>query len=135
MGQWRAGDGDTAMVDDLAKQTSTMLSGTGDCAAVAPAMAGVVAGGGTEAALHQVNQNTMAEQIDAIMRQIMPAAHAVARADVVNGLTAAYCPIVMADTTLQPRQRLLLLQRFATLVYTRMRSGNFAATAGTAKQP
>jgi mono/diheme cytochrome c family protein len=110
----------TAMVDDLAKQTSTMLSGTGGCDAAPPAVTKAVAGSGAEAALHQVNQDNMVEQVDAILGKVTPAGHAVAQADIVNGLTAAYCPIVMADTTKQPRERLLLLQRFATLVYTRL---------------
>jgi mono/diheme cytochrome c family protein len=119
----------TRMVDDLAKETSTMLSGTGGCDAVPPAVARAIDTSGTNSALRQINQDNMLEQIDGVLHKIAPADHSMAQADVVNGLTAAYCPIVMNDTTKQPRQRLELLQRFATLVYTRLHQSGPAGQA------
>jgi hypothetical protein len=70
----------------------------------------------------------MLEKIDAIL----PKFRTLAQADVVNGLTAAYCPIVTGDTALQPQQRLVQLQQFAILVYGQLHgSGPKAAPAGT----
>lgn len=109
------------MVDDLAKQTSTMLSGTKACDPVAPpAIAAAVANSGVHTTLQQINADNMDENVEAILHATQPAVAAADQADIVNGLTAAWCPIVMGDTSRPPRQRLLLLQRFATLVYARL---------------
>ena len=110
-----------AMVDDLAKQTSTMLSGTKACDPVAPpAIAAAVEGDATQAELRQINEDNMSEKVDAILQAARPAVASRDQADIVNGLTAAWCPMVMGDTSRPRRQRLLLLQRFATLVYARL---------------
>ena len=42
------------------------------------------------------------------------------QADIVNGLTTVYCPIVFADATLSPRGRALQLDNFSTRVYTQL---------------
>jgi mono/diheme cytochrome c family protein len=110
------------IVEDLTKTTATMLSGTAKCDPVGPpAVASAIASSGADAALHQINQANMLEQVDAFLPKMMSAGKNLAPADVVNGLTAAYCPIIMGNADFTPRQRLLELQQFAILVYSQLR--------------
>jgi len=117
---------DSSMVADLAGRTNTMLAGTGGCEQVAPpAVAEAISSHGIEHDLRDTNASNMLEQIDAILPKLVsgtPHAESLGQADLVNGLTAAYCPIVMGDQTLPPEQRVWQLQHFATLVYTELAS-------------
>ncbi len=107
-----------AMADDLGKTTRTMLSGTGDCAKIEPeSLATAVAAPTVTALLHQVDAGNMQQKIGAILPMLATSGAKPAQADLVNGLTAAYCPIVRANKAIKPDQRVEWLQRFATLVY------------------
>lgn len=109
------------MVDNLAGRTHSMLAGTGQCDPVQPpAVATAIAGQGIDPMLRQVNAANMQEQIGLILPKLKSADGGAGQADVVNGLTAAYCPIVMADAALQPPARLQLLQQFMGLVYSQI---------------
>jgi len=110
----------TGMVDSIGHTTSTMWSGSGSCAPVPPPVAAALTKSGGEAALRQINAGNMLEQIDAILPKFHQADGTIAQADEVNGLTGAYCPIVMADTGVAQPARVELLQRFAMLLYSQL---------------
>jgi mono/diheme cytochrome c family protein len=110
----------TGMVDGLAPTTLTMWSGTGPCVPLAPPLASVLGSTSADALLHQINAGNMVEQIDAILPKLHAADGTLAQADTVNGLTAAYCKIVMNDQSQPQISRLEQLQRFAMLVYSRL---------------
>jgi mono/diheme cytochrome c family protein len=123
----------TRMVDRLARKTATMLAGTARCTPVAPArVARAIARPGIEPMLRQVTQVNMLEQIDAVLPRMQSAGEDLPRAEVVNGLTAAYCPIVMTDGTLRPLERLESLQRFDMLVYSRLSARDVAGQTAAA---
>jgi mono/diheme cytochrome c family protein len=110
-----------AMVDDLARHTATMWSGTGTCDAVAPpALATLIADHGVEPMLRQIDASNMYDEIGAILAKLSPDVRQIARADVTNGLTAAYCAVESHEGSQAARQRLQQLQRFAGLVYARL---------------
>jgi mono/diheme cytochrome c family protein len=117
----------TRLVDELGRTTSTMWSGTGDCAPVAPALATALKTAGLDDALHNINAGNMIEHIDGILPKLHAADATLGQADEVNGLTAAYCPIVMGETSLDHRARILLLQQFGTLVYSRLTSHDLSS--------
>ena len=113
----------TSMVDDLAKKTPTMLSGTSDCPPVGPKpLAASVEQGGVGPLLHEITPANMLEKIDAIVAKVKDAKLDVSQADLVNGLTAAYCPVVGTDTSLARESQVRQLQRFATLLYSQLAS-------------
>jgi hypothetical protein len=62
----------------------------------------------------------MLEQVNAILARLHTPDTGVSQADLVNGLTTAYCPTALGDTGLPPKARLELLQRFAGLTYTQL---------------
>jgi mono/diheme cytochrome c family protein len=101
------------MVGTLAASTQTMLSGTASCDPVPPALASQLVGQGLEG----INAGNMLEQIPLILGHLPAATAAEPKAELVNGLIAAYCPIVAADTKLTPAARLEQLQEFAALAY------------------
>jgi mono/diheme cytochrome c family protein len=110
-----------SMVDKLVKSTSTMLSGTASCAIVGPPpLTEAILSRGIDPLLHQVNAANMLEQIDSILIRLQTPDIKVSQADLVNGLTSAYCPTALGDPSQPPKVRLELLQRFAGLVYTQL---------------
>jgi mono/diheme cytochrome c family protein len=110
-----------AMVDDLVKSTSTMLSGTAGCAKVGPQpLSDAIKTRGIDPLLQQVNAANMLEQVNAILARLHAPDTGVSQADLVNGLTTAYCPTALGDTGQPPKARLELLQRFAGLTYTQL---------------
>jgi mono/diheme cytochrome c family protein len=107
------------MAGTLMQSTSTMLSGTAPCAPVHPAsVASALQSTEAKRALHQVNAGNTLETVRGILPKLKAAAPDASQADIINGLTAAYCPVVMADTSMKPEQRLQQLQRFSMLVFT-----------------
>lgn len=112
-------DASAEMVAKLAASTSTMLSGTAACAAVQPPqLAAALAASGATQALHEVNAGNTLEKVELLLPKLKAAGVSASQSDVINGLTAAYCPIVMADSTTPPEQRVQQLQRFSMLVFT-----------------
>ena len=103
----------------LAKTTLTMLAGTGPCDAVPQPVAAALASADLAARVKAIDAVNMVEQVDAILPKLKGAAP---QEDVVNGLIAAYCPAAMADPSQPPGARVLTLQRFASVVYSRLSS-------------
>ncbi len=107
----------TALVDDIAKTSQSMLAGTAPCAPVAPEkLATELRRADVKPKLQEITASNMWQVIGKILPRLRRAK--LAQADIVNGLTASYCPIVMADTATPSGERVRLLQRFAMLVYT-----------------
>jgi hypothetical protein len=125
---------DSSMVADLTRQTNTMLAGTAGCEPVAPPLAHAIDSKGIEQDLRNTDAANMLEQINVILPKLTSGgshpAGSPAQADLVNGLTAAYCPVVMADGSLPAEQRLWQLQHFASLVYTQLASHDKAGQGG-----
>jgi mono/diheme cytochrome c family protein len=101
------------MVGNLAASTKTMLSGTAPCDTVPASLASLQADQG----LQRINAGNMLEQIPLVLSRLPATQAAEPKATLVNGLIAAYCPIVTADTKLTPAARLEQLQQFAALAY------------------
>ena len=66
---------------------------------------------------------TMLPDVDKIIAKVKAAAPQVQQADIVNGLTIAYCPIVAQDSRLNPDQKLWELTHFSERVYTQLTTG------------
>ena len=113
----------TSMVDELGHSTASMLAGTKGCDSVTATLADAVRHPDLQNDLHDINAANMLEQIDKILAQLKTANGQVARADLTNGLTAAYCA-VLHDNGQMTSQQVLLLQRFASLVYSQTFSGS-----------
>ncbi len=106
------------MVEDLGKKTATMLAGTGGCDPVRPApLAAALARPEVVALLRDVTADNMQQKIAAILPLLPPASGTDGQADLVNGLTAAYCPLVNTTPGITGEPRVEQLQRFAMLVY------------------
>jgi hypothetical protein len=112
-------------VADLRKRTHTLLAGNaeGGCPPVgSPDLANAVQRPDVSAALQKITLGTMLQQIDGILPEIKAAAGRASDDDIVNGLTAAYCPVAMQDATLPPAERPIQLGTFAQLVYGQLKT-------------
>jgi mono/diheme cytochrome c family protein len=112
------------MVADLRTRTRTLLAGNrdGGCPAIAnPNLAKAINETAVRDDLKGVPLPSMLEHIDAILAKVKVSG--VGDDDIVNALTAAYCPIVLADAALQPAERASLLGNFAGLVYGQIKKG------------
>jgi len=105
----------------------TLLSGervTG-CPAVAPdALAQLVASpqAPLRARLAAITDATLAQDTPALVAEVHKALPKLSTAQVVNGLAAAYCPVVRADAGLDANARALRIGHFSELVYTQLNS-------------
>jgi mono/diheme cytochrome c family protein len=122
---------DARMVAALRKTTDTPQNPAPDsaCPRVEPAaIARAVADprSGLAAELQAVTEADMYEQTQRLVATLRKAAPHVSQADVVNGLTAAYCPIVRRDEQLNPVARGLRLGHFSELVYAQLHSSPVA---------
>jgi hypothetical protein len=54
--------------------------------------------------------------------KIKAAAPHAAQADIVNGLTLAYCPIIRQDTNVPEQQKVTLLDQFSERLYSYLKS-------------
>jgi len=121
-------------VDALAKQTRTMMAGTGECAPPGPpALAQAMAAPDVQTRLHAIGAANMLEQIDAILPKLRAADAQMPQADLVNGLVAAYCPIARADTSGTNGTPTQLLQRFAMLVYSQIADKSLGLDQGASQ--
>jgi mono/diheme cytochrome c family protein len=112
------------MVADLRTRTRTLLAGNrdGGCPVIANSnLAKVIDETAVRDDLKGLVLPGMLEHIDAILAKVKGTA--AADDDIVNALTAAYCPLVLADTALPPAERASLLGNFAELVYGQIRKG------------
>jgi mono/diheme cytochrome c family protein len=79
------------------------------------------------AQLKAITDANLLQTADAIIPKLKAAAPHAQKADLVNGLTTAYCPMLMADTGLTEPQRAARLGSFAEILYgqlTRATPGN-----------
>jgi len=113
----------TTMVDELGHATATMLAGTKGCDRVNTGLADAVQSQDVQTDLRDTNAANMLEQIDKILAELKAANVHVARADLTNGLTAAYCTMLHNSGRMN-LQDVLLLQRFSGLVYSQTFPGN-----------
>ncbi len=101
------------MVGKLAASTRTMLSGTAGCDPVPASVGNLLVDQGLE----RINAGNMLEQIPVVLGHLPASQAGEPKAELVNGLIAAYCPILAADQTLTQAARLEQLQQFAALAY------------------
>ncbi len=78
---------------------------------------------GVDDLLHQMTLPTMLQTVDTIVAKMKTAAPDLARADMVNGLMIAYCPIAYADKSIQPQQQLWQMTHFAERLYVQSSTG------------
>jgi mono/diheme cytochrome c family protein len=69
-------------------------------------------------ALQSITPDNAAETVDGIVAKLQTAGPLAQQADVVNRLTAAFCPVVAADPSLDVKSRLAALDHFSNVVYT-----------------
>lgn len=84
-----------------------------------PVLAAALAGdrAGMKQQLASVTEANMPQAAGRLVVDARKAAPGMAQADLVNGLTSAYCGVVRADTALTANQRALRLGHFSQLVY------------------
>jgi mono/diheme cytochrome c family protein len=119
-----AGPGDVAK---LRESTDISLYGarTGDCPAVMPPeVAAAVANPNTgiAVALQAVTQANILQTVEQIVPKVKAAAPHAQPADIVNGLTLAFCPAVRQDANTPEQRKPLAIGQFSVRVYSEIRS-------------
>jgi mono/diheme cytochrome c family protein len=108
-------------VADLRKKTQTMLAGD-ECAMpearISNPKSGIIQ------LLTAMTRTDMLNRIDPIVAKAKAAAPGAGRAELVNNLTAAYCPIVRQDPEISADRKADQLATFSQLVYSRLHSPN-----------
>jgi mono/diheme cytochrome c family protein len=108
------------MVGDLRKVTSTAMNLRGDCPKIdQPDIAGVVNDpkSGISDALHGLTLVNVEQTAEQIVPKVKAAAPHAQQADIVNSLTAAYCPLIKQDAQVQGAQKVVLFNNFSDQVY------------------
>jgi mono/diheme cytochrome c family protein len=111
------------LVGSLAPDTKTMMAGTLShwCT---PAGDGPVDKAthdpAVEARLHALTALNLVGEVNAIVALVKKAAPQADQADIVNSLTAAYCPIVVADASIPAQRKAPALDQFSVLAYTQL---------------
>ncbi len=109
------------LVASLQPRTDTMIAATHWCQNPGGDKVGDVVkdpASGVPEALRKITDNMLLPQIKQIVGDVKRAAPGAKKDDVVNQLTAAYCPVVFKDKSIPPDQRAPKLDEFASLVYT-----------------
>jgi mono/diheme cytochrome c family protein len=114
-------------VGDLRKSTVKALYGgtSGSCPQVSPpeiAASVTDPKTGIDRALREMTSGTVLQTTEAIVPKVKAAAPHATQADIVNGLTLAYCPIVRQNTAIPEQQKIMLLDEFSERVYSYLRS-------------
>ena len=127
----QAGPGQVA---SLRKETTTLLAMNlpGGCPKLAESdTARVVAEPETAAILAKTTQENSLANAEALIKRVKAGAPKASQADVINSLTIGYCPVVMADKSLEtPVQKSQALDGFAERVYTDLVSKGQDTAAG-----
>ena len=114
-------------VADLRKESLTVMANDAShgCPALNQDLSRLISdpATGIEGKLQGINQANLLENVRAIVGKVKAADKNLPQAELVNGLTAAYCPIVNADASLGVPQRRWYLDRFSQLVYTEALNG------------
>jgi mono/diheme cytochrome c family protein len=105
----------------------TLMTGepaTGCPAVVPPQLARLVAG--PQAPLHAqlaaITEATLAQAVPPLVAKVRKAVPKLATAQIVNGLAAAYCPVVRGDPALDASAKALHIGHFSEFVYTQLSS-------------
>ncbi len=106
----------------------TLMSGEREsgCPPVAPAELARLVGSPQaplEARLAAITDMTLAQDTPRLVADVHKALPKLSTAQVVNGLAAAYCPIVRGNTQLNANAKALRIGHFSELVYTQLSSG------------
>ncbi len=122
------------MVYDLRGKTDTLMNAAplqGCPAVTEPTLAKAIADPhrGIASRLGATTEDNMPKQVQAIVAKVKAAAPGVPQAQVVNGLTAAYCRVVREDAHLDANGKALQLGHFSQLVYLELRSNGLTASA------
>ena len=115
------------MAGDLRKITPVALYGpvNGQCPAVSPPDIAAAVNDpktGISAALHATTQATVLQTVEQIVPKLKAAAPHAQQADIVNGLTLAYCPILRQDPNIPQQQKPTQIGQFSERVYSELRS-------------
>ena len=114
------------LVSLLRRDTSTLLAGKrpDGCPSMdeQPAMKQVVdnKSNGVDALLADTHATNLLQNINALIVKVRAAAPTAEQADIVNGLTYAYCPVVAEDNSVAPDQRAWQLTHFADRLYVQL---------------
>ena len=109
------------MVATLQPRTDTMMAATHWCENPGGTKVGEAVknpASGVAEVLQQMNDSTLLPDVKKVVGDVQRAVPGAKNDDVVNQLTAAYCPIVFNDKAVAPGQRAPKLDQFASLVYT-----------------
>ena len=108
-------------VSAVAKETRSVAAGTQACpSADAAALGGAIGDPAVRDLLHATTDENVLQNANRVIAVVRARAPAAGRADIVNALTDAYCPIVTADATLVAPQRWARLNLFGETVYTQL---------------
>ena len=112
---------------ELRKTTPVALYGSvnGQCPAVEPAdIAAAVKDPktGIQAALQKITQGTVLQTVELIVPKLKAAVPQAKPADLVNGLTLAYCPVLRQDATIPQQQKATEIGQFSERVYSELHS-------------
>jgi mono/diheme cytochrome c family protein len=115
------------MVGDLRISTvAALYSGpSGGCPPVSqPEIAAAVAdpNSGLAEQLHALTLANIQQTVEQVVPKIKAAAPHAKQADIVNGLTLAYCPLVRQDQSMNEAQKIVQLNQFSERVYSELRS-------------
>lgn len=77
---------------------------------------------GIEDALKAMTLATVTQTADALAAKVKQAAPDVSRADVVNGLTIAYCPVVQNDPNVPPNLKVAMIGHFSERLYSSLKT-------------
>ena len=115
------------MAGNLRSSTVTSLYGppSGDCPEISPPeIAAAVADPKTGIAdsLRAMNQANVLQTAEQIVPKVKAAAPNAGQADIVNGLTLAYCPIIRHDGQLPEAQKITQLDQFSQRVYSELKT-------------
>lgn len=112
------------LVTQLAAANKSMMAGTHWCVSVQDGKLGHVVSdphGDVQTALQQITDNTELPQVDKVIADVRREVPGVQPADIVNQLTAAYCPIVFKNKAVPKDRWAPKLDEFAGLVYTQLK--------------
>ena len=115
------------MAGDLRQSTIVSLYGpaAGSCPQISqPDIAAAVADPktGIQAALHAMTEATILQTVEQIVPKLKAAAPKAQPADIINGLTLAYCPIVRQQADLPQPRKAFQIGQFSERVYSELQS-------------
>ena len=122
------GNATIGLVGLLREDTSTLLNGKrpNGCPDVSqPELKRVLAdqSSGIGTLLSDTHPTNLLQSVNALIGKVKAAAPTLEQADIVNGLTQAYCPIVQNDASLPPDARVWQLTHFADRLYVQLTTG------------